>query len=726
MSKVLEEVKMAISNGTTYDRAKFSKLSEQEKFNVIQYTSAFHMKDFEAMRRVEMCFSNLDAGGIFVPPEKMMRDFQYTSTHRWKQLNEGKKLEQLIPGVDSVSEKNMCRAALSSLSPCTITHLRSHHKGKVAVGKVLWVTSLLPVYPMACINVLVKDDEGTIIQLSLYNIGDIKASEKELNLQFPVGLRMALKHPYLKLSNGGFLALRVDNPCNVEYKRNVSSPSPSPSSINPTSADSDASSTEKAKSTSPVLSPEELKVRGNASFKANHFEEARVSYSVGASIAKQLLETLYSNRAICYLKLFDYIMAERDCEAVLELNSTHEKALRNLNVARAAKSGGSIFGFGSMRDYTEEVDEDLLRLSMELDYDELKELGNESFKIGNFTKAMLHYTTAIGQVKNLLEQLYGNSAIVSLRLRDYASARKHCEDAPSMKHDVHARSGSGLAPPENPKMQRSLKEAKKGLAMRQQQRLGKYDFLTFPMKAVDQSREENYYGPIEVRSAGRKGRGLFVTRDVMPGELLFAEKALVYGEATNGIDMLAMDFSTDKGESGSQHNALIDLIKRASKDDKLNAQLSCLAYDNKSSNTVIPIMDAFRTGTFESVPTLSAGRIKGVMATNCFEFSDEASKTMAQRQELQDAYFGSLGTVRLAEYSNREQPARMKRKKDQDTGSVLMAVGSFMNHTADESECAYREFFGSFLFVVAARVMREGDEVLTNYGEHDFGEIGVL
>lgn len=41
---------------------------------------------------------------------------------------------------------------------------------------------------------------------------------KDFNAEdhIPVGCALIIKSPYLKLSNSGSIALRVDNPCNIE------------------------------------------------------------------------------------------------------------------------------------------------------------------------------------------------------------------------------------------------------------------------------------------------------------------------------------------------------------------------------------------------------------------------------------------------------------------------------------------------------------------------------
>jgi len=59
---------------------------------------------------------------------------------------------------------------------------------------------------------------------------------------------------------------------------------------------------------------------------------------------------------------------------------------------------------------------------------EIKEKGNEHFKIGNFTEALIFYTKAI-KLDNKQASLYSNRALCELKLEKFELARQDAEDA---------------------------------------------------------------------------------------------------------------------------------------------------------------------------------------------------------------------------------------------------------------------------------------------------------
>lgn len=74
------------------------------------------------------------------------------------------------------------------------------------------------------------------------------------------------------------------------------------------------------------LDPDSLKIEGNAHYEARNYIAAVDSYTRGITAAKELLVTLFANRAAVYLKLFKFNAALQDCEAALELDPSHAKA----------------------------------------------------------------------------------------------------------------------------------------------------------------------------------------------------------------------------------------------------------------------------------------------------------------------------------------------------------------------------------------------------------------
>lgn len=75
---------------------------------------------------------------------------------------------------------------------------------------------------------------------------------------------------------------------------------------------------------------------GNAAFKAGKYQDAVREYTKAIQL-DQKNATYHSNRAMAYLKLGMYSMAERDCDVALEFDSTMVKALLRRGSARLAQ-----------------------------------------------------------------------------------------------------------------------------------------------------------------------------------------------------------------------------------------------------------------------------------------------------------------------------------------------------------------------------------------------------
>ena len=80
---------------------------------------------------------------------------------------------------------------------------------------------------------------------------------------------------------------------------------------------------------------------------------------------------------------------------------------------------------------------------------------------------------------------------------------------------------------------------------------GRFDFLAMQKAAAEKSPPcldvATYVGPVEISETENRGRGLFTTKDVAPGDLLLCEKAFSYSFLGNASTMSVMDGSTLKG-----------------------------------------------------------------------------------------------------------------------------------------------------------------------------------
>jgi len=88
--------------------------------------------------------------------------------------------------------------------------------GRPAYGHVLLITLIHAPCQQVAIQMLVEDGEGTAINMSLYNVvPNTGKCSPDLLKVFPVGTRLAIKDPYLKIYTSGMPGLRVDHIGNV-------------------------------------------------------------------------------------------------------------------------------------------------------------------------------------------------------------------------------------------------------------------------------------------------------------------------------------------------------------------------------------------------------------------------------------------------------------------------------------------------------------------------------
>jgi hypothetical protein len=120
--------------------------------------------------------------------------------------------------LDHVSSDHSCTKTASELEQ---TFIKDLTKDSINHGKILWVTVEEPSYRMhtsSAITALVKDSQGTLSSLAMYNILPPRANTRDVEKYLPVGTRIGIKEPFFKCFLSGYLGLRVDNPGNLEIE----------------------------------------------------------------------------------------------------------------------------------------------------------------------------------------------------------------------------------------------------------------------------------------------------------------------------------------------------------------------------------------------------------------------------------------------------------------------------------------------------------------------------
>lgn len=268
------------------------------------------------------------------------------------------------------------------------------------------------------------------------------------------------------------------------------------------------------------------------------------------------------------------------------------------------------------------------------------------------------------------------------------------------------------------------------------QRMGLYDFATLSFDPYNQDHIADYYGPIQVRSAGRKGRGLFVSRDVAVGELLFAEKAFAFRAHDEDHILMATNYDTRRVNKGSQYNLVSDILIKIHEDSHSNSILSYLQTDFNEANDTIPNLNQFLL-YHESVsdlpikPRMSAKQVDGAIYTNAHEFDIKPSPTVKDRQQLcsslspgvdKDIFLNGLQYRAKAKkiyqtLQKNKKESGMMQEHSLSGGMALWIIGSFMNHESLQLPNTVREVFGNMLFVYALCPMKAGDEITTTYSD---------
>jgi len=130
-----------------------------------------------------------------------------------------------------------------------------------------------------------------------------------------------------------------------------------------------------------------------------------------------------------------------------------------------------------------------------------------------------------------------------------------------------------------------------------EQRTGEYDFKLLQLEATKvqppQLDHATYIGPVEIREAMGKGRGLFTTAAVKAGDLLLCEKAFSHAYVSekavgNSRVCLLVNTETDQGFMGGEADLITMIVQKL--------------YRNPS---LAPAFVALHHGTYEPADKIS-------------------------------------------------------------------------------------------------------------------------
>lgn len=515
--------------------------------------------------------ANVDAGGVLTG----VREAHAAGLAHFLSSPPAGTPRRLTMSLDTVSSGHVCTADVSALTETTILALK---REAVNTGKFVSVVNAQPCFRVVGVTLLVRDSEGTDVPLALYHCTAPHISKDDLWAQFPVGARIIVKEPYLKITRTGSLGLRVDNPCNIIVHRPAAPAKALTAGSGATGGAAAVADTAAAR-----------KDAGNAFFARGHFAEAVDEYTAALALSpdEPLRLALHKNRAASFLKLGRWEAALADADAALAIDARDEKALFRRHSALV--------------------------------------------ELGRYKQAL----TTLDVVCKPTAAVAPPAAAPSAPRADAAPAVGGAGTAdvgPKTATDAAAAAGPSSGTPEAVPPEFSSARAKVVTALAQSR--GDYDFMTLPWTPQEQAAVAPYYGPIEIKQTAGKGWGLFVTRDVPAGTLLLAEPALAFALERPDVMMLSHDAGSTV-TVGAAPELRWDLILQSNSDDDLRSKLALLAHDKRGrdASTPIPSMDDVR---FHRLPVpatpLSAERVAGIVSVNVFSFTVLPAASKAARE----------------------------------------------------------------------------------------------
>lgn len=340
---------------------------------------------------------------------------------------------------------------------------------------------------------------------------------------------------------------------------------------------------------------------------------------------------------------------------------------------------------------------------------QLKDEGNTAFRHGKWQEAAEFYTEAIAKSDNdteLRSTLHRNRAQVHLNLGQYEFASDDAIEAVYSGDNLpdqakmfnvksyfragraHYQLGDFCAAKQyldqalgfDPTDKSVIAELARTEQRIVEERTGEFDFAATAQSAAASHRRldhATFTNNTRIGSAGKRGRGLFATKDINHGSLVMIEKAFcaVFGDEIDKTHACLININTDRIEYGThaeRHYAIIDKMRRNPK------QAS-------------KFLDLFDGGNFKTKQVI---RVDGDVVLDTFQAQAIA--------ELNG--FGCPGT-------------RSSLDDDEETlggnSTGIWLHASYMNHSCLPNTA--RAFIGDMMIVRATRDIAAGEEILTSY-----------
>ncbi|KAF2845050.1 hypothetical protein T440DRAFT_545688 [Plenodomus tracheiphilus IPT5] len=233
--------------------------------------------------------------------------------------------------------------------------------------------------------------------------------------------------------------------------------------------------------------------------------------------------------------------------------------------------------------------------------------------------------------------------------------------------------------PSNARAQEVLKRVRSRCG---EQSSGNYNFKRLQEQAQKlrppRLEHATYVGPVEVRQAAGKGRGLFLTQGVRTGDLLVCEKAFSYAwvddrDQGSSTSSLLLSIDTGRGFAGGQADLISTIVQTIHRNPSLGNDFRALHHGDYES---------VKTFTVDDTPIVDTFLVEGIMSYNVFGCPDSSLNThkdVLANMSKQPAYFGSCGIWLQASYLNHSCVGNVRRSFIGD----MMVVRACRNLAAD-------------------------------------------
>lgn len=290
-------------------------------------------------------------------------------------------------------------------------------------------------------------------------------------------------------------------------------------------------------------------------------------------------------------------------------------------------------------------------------------LGQYEFASEDATSAIIPGNNLSQQAKKLNVKSYFRASRAQYLLGDFGLAKEYLDQA----LDLDSTDETIIA---------DLARTKQRIL---EQRNGDFDFIAMAQSATISHRKldhASFTNNTTVRSAGKRGRGLFATKNIKHGSVVMVEKAFcaVFGDDLGKIRSMTVNINTDRCEFGTHAERLYEII------DKMRC--------NPTQASIF--LELWDGGAFNAK---KVSHVDGAVVVDAFQ-----AQTIAE--------FNGFGCPAIRSSLDDEE--------DSVAGSTgIWLQASYMNHSCLPNTS--RAFIGDMMIVRAARDIKAGEEILTSY-----------